>query len=90
MFSPSDHQFMRQALDLASLGLFTTDPNPRVGCLIVQNETVVGEGWHLRAGEAHAEVHALARAGEFEKGQSLMSRLNPARILGVQDHAAMR
>ena len=82
MFSPSDHQFMRQALDLASLGLFTTDPNPRVGCLIVQNETVVGEGWHLRAGEAHAEVHALARAGEFAKGAVAYVTLEPCSHLG--------
>ncbi|MEY3183847.1 MAG: hypothetical protein RLZZ613_535, partial [Pseudomonadota bacterium] len=57
MFSSSDTEFMRQALSLAARGLFTTDPNPRVGCVIVKGQSVVGKGWHERAGHAHAEVH---------------------------------
>ena len=53
-----------QALRLAECGLYTTTPNPRVGCVIVNDGKVIGEGWHERAGEAHAEVHALRAAGE--------------------------
>jgi diaminohydroxyphosphoribosylaminopyrimidine deaminase/5-amino-6-(5-phosphoribosylamino)uracil reductase len=67
MFSSSDTEFMRQALSLAARGLFTTDPNPRVGCVIVKGQSVVGKGWHERAGHAHAEVHALAEAGALAK-----------------------
>jgi diaminohydroxyphosphoribosylaminopyrimidine deaminase / 5-amino-6-(5-phosphoribosylamino)uracil reductase len=63
-FSPQDHAHMAGALDLARRGLYTTTPNPRVGCVIVRDGTVVGEGWHERAGEPHAEVHALRQAGE--------------------------
>ena len=54
---------MARALRLARKGLFTTTPNPRVGCVIVKDGAVVGEGWHARAGEAHAEIHALNVAG---------------------------
>ena len=55
---------MAQALALASKGLYTTRPNPRVGCVIVLGEEVVGEGWHEWAGESHAEIMALKNAGE--------------------------
>jgi diaminohydroxyphosphoribosylaminopyrimidine deaminase/5-amino-6-(5-phosphoribosylamino)uracil reductase len=48
MFSSSDTEFMRQALSLAARGLFTTDPNPRVGCVIVKGQCVVGKGWYTR------------------------------------------
>ena len=58
MFSAADHEFMARALQLAEQGLYSTTPNPRVGCVIVNDGLVVGEGWHRRAGEAHAEVHA--------------------------------
>src|SRR5687767_6681811 len=54
---------MRRALELAEKGLYTTTPNPRVGCVVTRNEEIVGEGWHERAGEAHAEVIALQSAG---------------------------
>src|SRR3546814_14842358 len=56
--------FMAQALRLAEHGIYTTQPNPRVGCVIVRDGEVIGEGAHLRAGEPHAEVHALRMAGE--------------------------
>ena len=54
MFSESDHRFMAHALRLAERGLYTTTPNPRVGCVIVRDGVIVGEGWHERAGEPHA------------------------------------
>ena len=77
MFSAADHAFMARALRLAELGLWTTTPNPRVGCLIVKNETIVGEGWHVKAGEAHAEVHALQAAGSAAAGASAYVTLEP-------------
>jgi diaminohydroxyphosphoribosylaminopyrimidine deaminase/5-amino-6-(5-phosphoribosylamino)uracil reductase len=58
IFSADDHEFMARALRLAEHGLFSTAPNPRVGCVIVKDGLVVGEGWHHRAGEAHAEINA--------------------------------
>lgn len=73
---------MRQALDLATRGLFTTDPNPRVGCVIVQNGTLVGEGWHEKAGEPHAEVLALARAGEQAASATAYVTLEPCSHTG--------
>jgi pyrimidine deaminase RibD-like protein len=62
-FSAVDHGMMARALQLAELGLWTTSPNPRVGCVLVQAGEIVGEGWHEKAGEPHAEVHALRAAG---------------------------
>jgi diaminohydroxyphosphoribosylaminopyrimidine deaminase / 5-amino-6-(5-phosphoribosylamino)uracil reductase len=62
-FSPFDHAMMRRALELAEKGLYTTTPNPRVGCVITKDEKIVGEGWHERAGGPHAEVVALQAAG---------------------------
>jgi len=58
-----DYQWMAQALRLAQLGLYTTSPNPRVGCVIVKNNQVIGQGAHVKAGEPHAEVYALREAG---------------------------
>jgi diaminohydroxyphosphoribosylaminopyrimidine deaminase / 5-amino-6-(5-phosphoribosylamino)uracil reductase len=62
MFSSADNLFMAQALRLAEQGLYSTTPNPRVGCVIVKDGHVIGEGAHLKAGEPHAEVHALRQA----------------------------
>jgi diaminohydroxyphosphoribosylaminopyrimidine deaminase/5-amino-6-(5-phosphoribosylamino)uracil reductase len=62
LFSDADRSYMARALALAERGLYTTTPNPRVGCVIVKDGRIVGEGWHARAGEAHAEVAALADA----------------------------
>jgi diaminohydroxyphosphoribosylaminopyrimidine deaminase/5-amino-6-(5-phosphoribosylamino)uracil reductase len=75
--SPDDVRHMARALQLAKRGLYTTDPNPRVGCVIVQDGQVVGEGWHRRAGEAHAEIHALAAAGPEARGATAYVTLEP-------------
>jgi len=77
MFTPADREFMARALGLAERGLFTTTPNPRVGCVIVRNGEVVGEGFHARAGEPHAEANALAAAGERAAGATVYVTLEP-------------
>jgi diaminohydroxyphosphoribosylaminopyrimidine deaminase/5-amino-6-(5-phosphoribosylamino)uracil reductase len=76
-FSAFDHAMMRRALALAEKGLFTTTPNPRVGCVIVQGERVVGEGWHEKAGAPHAEANALAAAGAQSRGATAYVSLEP-------------
>ncbi|QOF93779.1 bifunctional diaminohydroxyphosphoribosylaminopyrimidine deaminase/5-amino-6-(5-phosphoribosylamino)uracil reductase RibD [Pseudomonas lundensis] len=68
---------MARAIELARKGLYTTHPNPRVGCVIVRDGQVVGEGWHVRAGEPHAEVHALRAAGELARGATAYVTLEP-------------
>jgi len=68
---------MTQALRLAAQGLYTTQPNPRVGCVIVKDQQLVGEGAHLKAGEAHAEVFALREAGAAAKGATAYVTLEP-------------
>ena len=77
MFSAIDHEFMAQALRLAEKGLYTTTPNPRVGCVIVRDGKVVGSGWHRRAGESHAEILALAQAGDLARGATVYVTLEP-------------
>jgi diaminohydroxyphosphoribosylaminopyrimidine deaminase/5-amino-6-(5-phosphoribosylamino)uracil reductase len=77
MFTPADREFMARALGLAERGLFTTTPNPRVGCVIVRDGEVVGEGFHARAGEAHAEANALAAAGARAAGATVYVTLEP-------------
>ena len=72
-----DAHYMARALELARKGLYTTHPNPRVGCVIVRDGEVVGEGWHVRAGEPHAEVHALRQAGERAIGACAYVTLEP-------------
>jgi len=68
---------MARALQLAALGRYSTRPNPRVGCVIAHGDQVVGEGWHQRAGEPHAEVHALRMAGAKAKGADVFVTLEP-------------
>jgi diaminohydroxyphosphoribosylaminopyrimidine deaminase/5-amino-6-(5-phosphoribosylamino)uracil reductase len=68
---------MARALELARKGVYSTHPNPRVGCVIVAAGQVVGEGWHARAGEPHAEVHALRQAGAKARGATAYVTLEP-------------
>lgn len=82
MFSAADHEYMAFALRLAQQGLCTTTPNPRVGCVVVRDGNVVGEGWHQRAGEPHAEIHALRQAGESAKGATVYVTLEPCSHYG--------
>ncbi|TDV61793.1 bifunctional diaminohydroxyphosphoribosylaminopyrimidine deaminase/5-amino-6-(5-phosphoribosylamino)uracil reductase RibD [Pseudomonas sp. LP_7_YM] len=72
-----DAFYMARALELARKGVYSTHPNPRVGCVIVRDGQIVGEGWHVRAGEPHAEVHALRQAGEQAKGATAYVTLEP-------------
>jgi diaminohydroxyphosphoribosylaminopyrimidine deaminase/5-amino-6-(5-phosphoribosylamino)uracil reductase len=73
----ADSRWMAHALRLAEQGLNTTSPNPRVGCVLVKEGKVVGEGWHERAGEPHAEVHALRAAGKQAQGATAYVTLEP-------------
>jgi diaminohydroxyphosphoribosylaminopyrimidine deaminase / 5-amino-6-(5-phosphoribosylamino)uracil reductase len=77
-----DFAYMAQALRLAERGRYTTMPNPRVGCVLVNNGQVVGEGWHVRAGEGHAEVNALAVAGDKARGATAYVTLEPCSHTG--------
>ena len=76
-FSAFDQAMMRRALELAEQGLYTTTPNPRVGCVITRNEKLVGEGWHEVAGGPHAEVVALQKAGAEAAGATVYVNLEP-------------
>ena len=76
-FSAVDHGMMARALQLAERGLWTTTPNPRVGCVLVRDGEIVGEGWHEKAGEPHAEIHALRAAGELARGATAYVTLEP-------------
>ena len=76
-FTAADHEFMARSLRLAEQGLFTTTPNPRVGCVLVREGVVVGEGWHRKAGEAHAEPLALVEAGAAARGSTAYVTLEP-------------
>jgi len=82
MFNAADHDFMARALELAARGMYTTTPNPRVGAVIVKDGAIVGEGWHRRAGEAHAEVVALAQAGGRARGATVYLTLEPCSHFG--------
>jgi len=77
MLSTQDSLWMASALRLAERGLCTTSPNPRVGCVLVRDDKIVGEGWHQNAGEPHAEVHALRAAGEAARGATVYVTLEP-------------
>jgi diaminohydroxyphosphoribosylaminopyrimidine deaminase/5-amino-6-(5-phosphoribosylamino)uracil reductase len=77
-----DRVYLLRALDLAARALYTTDPNPRVGCVLAKGERVVGEGWHERAGQAHAEVMALRNAGSEALGATAYVSLEPCSHTG--------
>lgn len=77
MFTDFDRQMMRRAIELAALGHYSTHPNPRVGCVVVQGDRIVGEGAHRKAGEAHAEPIALQAAGDAARGSTVYVTLEP-------------
>src|SRR5271170_2252108 len=78
----TDRAHMARALELAARGLYTTDPNPRVGCVVALGERSLGEGWHVRAGEPHAEVLALREAGPLARGATAYVTLEPCCHIG--------
>ena len=73
----TDVKYMKRALTLARKGLGRTSPNPAVGCVIVKDGRVVGEGWHKKAGTPHAEIHALNMAADAARGADLYVTLEP-------------
>ena len=77
---------MSQALQLAEKGLFSTTPNPRVGCVIVRDNQIVGRGWHERAGQAHAEINALKQASAAAKNATVYVTLEPCSHHGRTRH----
>lgn len=77
VFTALDERMMQRAIDIAALGRHTTQPNPCVGCVISQGERIVGEGWHRKWGEPHAEVLALQAAGEAARGATVYVTLEP-------------
>ena len=81
-WSAADREWMSRALMLAERGVYTTEPNPRVGCVLVADGRIVGEGWHVRAGEGHAEVNALAQAGDLARGATAYVTLEPCSHFG--------
>lgn len=76
-FSGNDHRFMAHALQIANRGRSTTQPNPRVGCVIVKDAQTIAEGWHEKAGLAHAEINALQKAGDAARGATAYVTLEP-------------
>lgn len=82
MFTDQDYAHMARALQLAERGLNTTTPNPRVGCVIVKNDNIIGQGWHARAGAPHAEINALLEAGDAAKGATVYVTLEPCSHYG--------
>jgi diaminohydroxyphosphoribosylaminopyrimidine deaminase/5-amino-6-(5-phosphoribosylamino)uracil reductase len=81
-FTATDHLLMARALRLAERGAYTTKPNPMVGCVIAHGDEIVGEGFHQRAGEPHAEVLALRAAGERAQGATVYVTLEPCAHTG--------
>ena len=73
----SDSSYMSRAIQLAQKGVYTTQPNPRVGCVLVKDGEIVGEGWHEKAGEPHAEINALSQAGSKAQGATAYVTLEP-------------
>jgi diaminohydroxyphosphoribosylaminopyrimidine deaminase/5-amino-6-(5-phosphoribosylamino)uracil reductase len=81
-WTATDHAMMARALQLAERGAYTTKPNPMVGCVIARKDKIVGEGFHFRAGEPHAEVHALREAGARALGATAYVTLEPCAHMG--------
>lgn len=81
-FSAIDHVLMARAFELAERGAFTTKPNPMVGCVLALGDVVVGEGWHVRAGDSHAETIALLAAGSQAHGATAYVTLEPCAHTG--------
>lgn len=81
-FTPQDHDYMARAIELAKKGRFTTTPNPNVGCVLVKDGVIVGEGFHQIAGQGHAEVNALAMAGNKAQGATAYVTLEPCSHYG--------
>ena len=82
MFSAADYAFMSRALQLAEKGLYSTTPNPRVGCVITRGTQIIGSGWHERAGQPHAEIIALQEAGAAARGAVAYVTLEPCSHFG--------
>lgn len=82
MFSQTDRDYMLEAVSLARRGMFTAHPNPRVGCVLVKNDQVIGRGWHKRAGLGHAEVEALADCKADPRGATVYVTLEPCSFFG--------
>ena len=81
-FTAAEYDFMARALRLAEKGRYTTHPNPRVGCVIVKQDHVIGEGYHKRAGEPHAEINALQAVNESPAGATVYVTLEPCSHTG--------
>ena len=77
MTKSDDQAYMVRAVQLARKGLYTTDPNPRVGCVLVKAGEIIGEGWHERAGDPHAEIIALNQAGGQARNSTAFVTLEP-------------
>ena len=76
-FSIFDTHAMAQAVQLAEKGLYTTSPNPRVGCILSKNQQIISSGWHQQAGYGHAEIEALNAAGDHASGCTAYVTLEP-------------
>lgn len=81
-FTPAEHAHMARALELAERALYSSPPNPRVGCVLVRDGQIVGEGWHEKPGGPHAEVLAIADAGERARGATAYVTLEPCNHFG--------
>ena len=86
----NDELYMKRAICLAKMATGHTSPNPLVGAVVVKNNTIVGEGYHHKAGEAHAEVHALDAAGDNARGATLYVTLEPCAHYGKTPPCAKR
>ena len=82
LFNTADYAFMAEAIKIAGRGIYSTHPNPNVGCVIVADDEVVGRGWHQRTGEPHAEIYALREAGERARGATAYVTLEPCSHTG--------